>query len=400
MSRLFFPRLLGLCLLALNLLVGTFTPSTAEAAHFEIGETIEVKDTQEEDLWLLGGKIDVSGMVDGEVWIAGGEIEISAPIDGELWVVGGIITLKGAVDDEVRLFGGEIYFDGAATGEVVVAGGRIEFSKTSALREELAVYGETIELDGTFSDDVMAIGNEIAIAGTYVADVTLRGEKIKIARGTRVVGSLEIFADEEPTLPEGFVAGGSYRFEHIDADDLADLDFDNVGPLGPIVLVAGVGAFISIIITFFVFFIGILVILISPETPQRTAEQIRNEPVKAGLTGLAAIVVIPIIFGILIATLVGIPIAIVVILLYLLLLLLGYLCSAYTIAALAFERTGQTLSFGMRLSYIVVGLVALYAAGLVPVVGEITIAVALAFGVGGLTLVIFSGRRPKIAFDG
>lgn len=384
--------------LGLLLLVAALAPSMAQAAHIELAESIKITGPQEEDLWLLGGEVDVSGMVEGAVWIAGGEINITAPIDGELWVAGGIITLKGSVDDEVHLFGGEVLFDGAATGEVVVAGGIVEFTKTAAVREELAVYGGEVKLNGTFSDDVMAIGREIEVAGTYVADVVLRGETIKIAPGTRIVGSLEIYADEEPVLPEGFAAEGSYRFEHIDPEDITELDFDTMGPLAPILLVAGVGAFISVIITFFVFFIGVLVILISPETPQRTAEQIQNEPVKSGLIGLAAMIIIPIIFAILCATLVGIPIAIIVMLFYFLLLLLGYLCAAYTIAAIAFERTGQTLSFGMRLSYIVVGLVALYVAGLVPVIGEIAVAFAMVFGVGGLITMMFSGKRPKVAF--
>jgi hypothetical protein len=135
------------------------------------------------------------------------------------------------------------------------------------------------------------------------------------------------------------------------------------------------------------FVLGVLLLALFPRIFPPILEAARTSVGPAIGWGLAVAVGLPIIFGLLLITLVGLPLGVVGLLSLALLYALGYIVAALLLGrALLPEPRNVYVAF-------LVGLVILRVVGILPVLGGLVTAAATVYGVGALTIATWRAAR-------
>jgi hypothetical protein len=144
---------------------------------------------------------------------------------------------------------------------------------------------------------------------------------------------------------------------------------------------------------------GVVLIALMPRRVGAITATARERPLRALLTGLLLLLLIPIAAAILAITLIGIPLALLLLFAYLLFLPLGYLAGIASVSdwALPRLRAGKPVSTGMRIGMFIAATLVLFALSWVPVIGAVIGVLLLLAGLGALVVAAHSRRSAPVA---
>ena len=174
-------------------------------------------------------------------------------VDGDIVMFGGRVTMGGEARGDIVVIGGSAEIDGYVRGDVVVVGGSARFGPEASLRNEVTVVGGPVS----------------------------RAPTAEFQRGINHVGFGGAFGGRD------WFGGGSFRPYYV-----ADL----AGTLVRFILLA---------------LLASLIVFVGGGSVERVARRCREEPVKAGLVGfLAQVLLVPVLLAgifLLVVSVIGIP---------------------------------------------------------------------------------------------
>ena len=323
--------------------------------------------------FYTGGKVDVTEPAKN-VFVAAGEINVDSQDVGEIIVTGGRITIHDIRTNEIIAAGGHVTIDGVINKDVVVAGG-------------------SVVVDGEIGGDLIVASGNIEVSGHIKGDVRLRGGDIKIAPGTVIDGDLNYRANNELILPIDAHVGGDVSREG--AGKHAYRFWEHLG-----VVLFGFASLMAFgfVVTLFVF--AFFVLLVLAPVMARAAEAIDFAPAKAFGYGLLVTLMMPVVFVMLLITLVGIPLALLCLAIFPVIYGLGIVSATHWIG-MRVRRLMRPASFdvalGRRVLWTFVGVVVFVALGFVPFVGNLIQFVIVMMGLGALALRATTRRQAAIA---
>ena len=253
--------------------------------------------------------------------------------------------------------------DGADDDRVVLLGPvLVEREETAG---DIVVLDGDVTIRGAVSGDVVVVDGDITIRGTVAGDVVAISGLTTLGRRGRVGGDL-VYGDERPVqAPGSRVAGEVKKF-----------DVGDVSVIGAIA--------IWVALTASLLLLGLILLLLAPRAADAVARTGREKPGIAGLIGLVAFFLLPVIaFGALVSV-IGLPLGIVLLLLIIPLYAIGYCAAGLVVGRLILKRA-TLLAF-------VVGILILQALALIPIAGGIVGFVATCLGLGTLLLAIVRAR--------
>lgn len=293
------------------------------------------------DLTATAGDVIVHGTVEGDVEAAAGSVVVTGEVTGNVEAAAGSVTIEGRVGDGVE----------AAAGSVDVAEG------------------------ATVGDDVRAAAGTAAIDGTVEGDVQA-SETVRLGPEAAVTGDVEY--GESVDRADGATVRGT-------------VSQSDVGWSGPNVgLTPGPG---SILLSAYwgiaTLLLGGALLAVAPEFSADVASQVADEPFRAGGAGVAALIGVPSVLGVLLMSIVGIPLALAGGALFGFALWIGLVYGAYAVATAglaAFDARNRWAALG-------IGVVGVEAVSLVPLAGGLLQLVVLVIGLGAGALAIAERRR-------
>ena len=333
--------------LALLLAVLLVTPLLAgvAAADQRAGGTVVVEEgeTVTDGLQATGGTVVVRGTVEGDLEAFAGTVEIaeSGTVTGDVSAVAGSIRIAGRVGGDADLVGGSV----VVTTPAIVAG----------------------DIEGA--------------AGSFTIDGTVQGS-VRVGAGTITLGPEAVIEgdfvyDGDLERAEGSAVGGEVRQDP---------------NLGAVVGVPSIAAWMVTVYSLLVtLLVGALLLLAFPGTSAIVANETANSPLRTLGLGLVALVAVPLLIVVLFLTVVGIPIALVVLFLYALLLWLAFVWGQYAVGAWLLALGDRE----HRWMALVVGVLAVFLLGLVPILGGIVSFVVLLIGLGGVAVAVYRGGRSR-----
>lgn len=355
----------------------------AGAAEFLTGDTPEVSTNEivDDDLYVTGGTITIAGRVTGDVIAAGGDIEISGRIDGSLQVLGGQVEISGDVGGAVRILAGEITISGQVGRDVVLAGGTLTLQGGGEVEGDVIVAGGEIELLGPVGGKVSGNVGTLTINNRVGGDVNVTADEINLLSQARLQGDFRYSSREEATLAVGAtVAGETERTEperFYPGDNIAAWLSS-----GLFRLFCGLVA-------------GLVLVLLIPRAVTAVADAARTTPVTSFLLGLVLIVLLPVLFTVLLITVVGAPIGLIGFLLYFSVLYLSQVFLGLAIGRFVLPKRWDIASRGYNLLAMVIGVLILGGLRLIPV-PYLSSAIAFftaMFGLGAFAVAIRAARR-------
>ncbi|MCB1055583.1 MAG: polymer-forming cytoskeletal protein, partial [Acidobacteria bacterium] len=251
---------------------------------------------------------------------------------------------------------------GSRSGERVIFGHPLTVDRGEVV-ENAVVFGGPLEVDGEVLDAAVAFGGDVHIRGRVLGDVTSMGGSIYLEDGSEVQGDVVSVGGQVERSPGARVfgeiseAGFGWKGVQFNPGHWFDPDnwaggprthwpvwgfFDLGGDFAKLFLLAALVA---------------LALFLARDYVQRVAAVIREEPWKAGLTGLGgcclwfpAFLIVSVILAI---TIIGLPVVGLLLLATFVAALLGYAAVAYQVGSAVSRR------FGWVLAPVVVGLVGL-----------------------------------------
>jgi len=325
------------------------------------------------DTFASGASARVDQPVKGDLFAAGGELRIAAPVTGDLLAAGGTLRIEGTAGQNLYAAGGQVALDGSIARNARVAGGSVSLGPQARIAGNASLAGGRIEVLGGVGGYLQVAGGHVLIDGRVDGDVDATAGALELGPRARIGGKLR-YRGREPLKQDAAsqVQGGIERLEmplrHKEKRAGGRAAF-GVWTLGLMVLAA-------------------VLVAALPGASTRVLEAARTRPGWSLLAGFIALVTVPVAVIVLLATVIGIPLALLVLIDYFALLLVGYVAGGAALGDAALRRwlgarAGQS---GWRALFAALGVLAIGLLALVPWLGGLIAFLALLAGMGALLL--------------
>jgi cytoskeletal protein CcmA (bactofilin family) len=339
----------------------------------ETGEVVVKRGIIEGDLYLAGRSVDVQAEVQGDVAAAGRRVSIDQRVTGDVLAAGEAVTIHAQVLDDVRAAGRSVIIAGPVAGHVVAAGETVDIAHAARIGEWAWLAGREVTVAGRVGGELKAAGQVVIISGEVGGDVELMAEEIRILGGARLDGDLVYRSDNEPQIAEDAVISGD-----IIARPLPHREPEGRG--GGVVMLAALAV------------AAILYFLLFPVFSVAGAEALGQAPLTALGLGVAFLFATPFVILMLIATLIGVLVALPLLAWYLVSLLGGMLTGVIFVGNTGLRLLpgkAGTKTRGLRVVSIVVALIAIILIQFIPVGGALAVLVLFLLGLGALQLQVW-----------
>ena len=387
---------------------------------YATGKHVMVRAQIQGDLIAIGERIEADPEVSGNLLAMGGQVAVGERIGGNALVSGGTIEMRATVADGATVIGGNVVIESGISGQSLVVAGNARVGGRYA--DDLKVMGGNVKITAMMTSDLWAAGGmvnlrpEASVGGSaWLAGggVRARGAvagNLRIAArnaevGGEVLGDLHIDAHEVTILPTARIRGRLiYR-----APDKADIHPDAVigGDVSytrsesprrwthSILAVVG-GAIVALMVGLMV--LGGLQVAVFPAQTLAAVRRVSNHPLRATAVGFALLVSAPVLMVLLASTIIGIPLTVVIGATSLLAVVLSFLLTAMAIGRWALDRFGRDpdLTTLRRIAAVSLGIVVLMLIALVPIVGVLSLIVAVSLGLGTLAGQVWRSRAASV----
>jgi|GEM_PF-2441130 len=329
-------------------------------------------------------------LFEGE-WGAYVKIDDSFDMGENLVAMGALVEQTTPVPGYATLFGGQVKSNADVGDELLAAGAVVEVSGTVGGKAN--VGGAVVYLSGVFTDSLEAGGGVVFVSGHLMGPVTLAGAEIFIQKGAVIEDTLRYDAGKLHVADGALLKSGSRRIIIEAETEIETPEIQRPKRTFGRWLLGVVLGF------FFLAGAGIFLALFFRTHLTKVTDKIIKKPGLSALTGfiaLAAAILVPIILGLLAATIAGIGAALFIAGLY----FIGFVFSV----AYAGTAMGRwLLSLGRKkkdkkephimLSVLLGTFIAAILCGL-PWVGWVFYLVSFIFGFGGFLTHLWQARKP------
>ena len=379
MQRL--PTLFSMTRSAVMVLTVLLLPLPLIAATVTADEAVDVTVSPADNAYLAGTEVRVNAPLPADLLAAAGTLLITAPVSGDALLLAGTADLASTVAGDVRAVAGRLVIEGDVGGDVAALGGVVTMSGKA---QEVRLGAGTVELRNGAAGPVTIYAGNVFLSGEYAGDVrVVASDHITLGEGTVIKGVFEYNAPQEAGIPASAVVEGGIRYT-------GSLSFLPTEEEARTFALAGLGIFFLVRLVAGALAAG-LVVGLFPAFARRIADEAVLRSWKRFLLlmllGFAVLVATPVLIVLLIASFVGIGIAIVIGAAYLLLLLLSYLYAALFAGTLLMKLVVKRASVSWKAA--ILGMVALYVLGLIPGIGFLVGFALSAAALGTMTLLFY-----------
>lgn len=309
-----------------------------------------------------GDVLQIDQDIQGDLVLAGSSLEINGNTGDDFIGAGGQIVINGDISGNIIAAGGSIRVNGDVGGDVAAVGGQIILSRGSVVEGDILLGGGEVTLDGTVN------GNGDVSAGT-----------LRTGDDFELKGDLRLQAENYPSDLDNKV-GGNLNITQVNATEE-----QYAGAAEGFILSFIIGLLAALAL-------GLVLIYLFPSFVSGAAELVKDSPLKTGLLGLLALILLPILSVILLITVFGWSLSILIFL---------FLGLAVLIATVPVKLLAGKIIYNKVLKknagemvYYLVGAVVFAILYEIPIVGWLIGFIALIIGLGAIIAWFAIRSRP------
>ncbi|MDP4000249.1 MAG: hypothetical protein Q8Q11_02350 [bacterium] len=386
MTRLVLTKFL-LAGVLIGALVGglALVPATAQAATGRSGDIISVGRGQivKDDLYAAGETVTIIGTVEGDVIAMGSDVTVAGRVTGNVWAAGSKVRITGAVGGSVRTAGSDVTVSdsGRIGRDIIFLGESVTIDRGARVTGDAIGYGESIALAGAVGRDAKVGADKLLVSGRIGGNLTANtGSRFRLSDTSRIKGDVTYTGTKELARDRGAEVGGSVDFTKREKERQSFLDQLN----------GQIFWFLASVLLL----LGIL--LYARRAAVRASALIGGRPGISLLAGIAFVLITPLLAGILLISLVGLPLSFLTVFGYALVLYSAKVFVALAIGSVAIRKLPDRFwpVFGAG----TLGLALYYLLTAVPGVGPLVAFVTVLFGSGAQLLLfkeIYDANRKK-----
>ena len=329
--------------------------------------TVPASEVVNGDYFAFSETVEISGTINGDLYASGGQVFVDGTVNGDVLVAGGKVSLPGTVSQDVRVAGGQVTISGNIGRNLTVAGGQVELAPSAVLRGGLVAAGGNIDLAAPITGAVRTAAGTLVVANRVGGNVDAAVGTLRITSKADIQGDVNYWSRREAEVSEGArISGKMVR---------------NVPPKTPRLFPAAFFAWLGFVSINFIstLILGLLSVRFLPRFHQSVVTTLSETPWASLGIGFIAAVVLPVVCGLLFATVVAIPLA--------LILLTAFFIVLYWARIYAIGRIGEFILARLRpasgrAAAFVLGLFVYYLLAIIPFIGWLVVPLVVLFGLG------------------
>lgn len=364
-SPILFPLLFLACL---DSAISAGSPRFLQTNHWVVAEDF----TESGELWVQAGMAEAEGALERSLFLIAETARLDGLFAQDVWVAGADVQFNGTALQNVRMAStARIHVGGTVQGiAMAVALESIETDPAAVIREGALFVARTVTLEGRIGADAVVRAFQARVGGHIEGDLLVDAAKIQFIDGARIDGDVWVRAPLD-TEPPNVLIGGSIR-----TLPSASAPRHTIWSREALLYA---GALLT----------GLLMLALFPGGTGRAVRQIRRGFWRSALTGAAAFVLSPLLVLLLGVTLIGLPAAALLAGLHLALLYCSKIVVALALGGALLRRAGPQ-PLPTALAALALGLLFLYIAANLPIVGTVVVLCIWLTGLGGLILGAFA----------
>jgi len=374
------PRRVGAFLAPAVLVLGAMLVPAGAGAVSEGGDGERDRVAREQigsDQFIAGSTVRVDQPLAGDLVAFGGHVAVEAPVGGDVLVSAGTVRLDAGVGQSVYVAGGHVAIAGAVERNVRAAAGRLEIAREATVRGNVTIGGGEVEVDGAVTGYLQVAGGHVIVDAPVGGDVVATTGHLELGPHARIGGRVRYVSGNEIDIDGAAqVAHGVERLEFGGAGAPREAVVQSRGHRLGWAWTAGLMLLAAVLVAAWPAFLA------------RVGRTVRREFGWCLLVGLVALVAIPIVAVVLLATIVGIPLSLLALAAYAVLLLAGYVTTATAFGdwVLSRLRADALASPRWRVAAAALAMLAIGLLARIPYFGGLVVLVALLVGIGALLL--------------
>lgn len=373
-----------LSMMLVGLISSAFLLTAYASPEIKSGENLLVTAPITEDAYFAGGNAKIDSEVKGDLYIAGGQVVINGNVGGDLVVVGGKVTVMGNVAGDFRVLGGDVSLYGNVTEDLIALGGNVIVGNKSMIGGSIEAAIGNFVFDGQVKGEFKGTVGVLTFGGQVGGDMELTvQDKIMFTEKAKITGSLKYSSLLESTIPQG-VVGGQVEYKKFDTSNVKFDKFSKENLLRELTysyILYKVASYLSVLLVL------LLLVLMCPNSLMKFGEQMKGNGVKAFGVGLLTILLIVIASILLMATIVGIPLALIMLVTMFIGFYVAKIFVSLWIAGYIFTFNKKKKNVKMKLFFATALVLLLYyLIGLIPIVGWLIVFVLFLIGLGQIVL--------------
>lgn len=329
--------------------------------------------------FAAGESVTVSGTVNGDAYVAGGNLLVDGTINGDLLIAGGTVTISGIISQDLRVAGGQINIEGTINGNITVTGGTIIVSNSAVINGSLVAAGGQISVLAPIEKSVTIGGGQVTLSNIINGDVMAGVGQLTLTPNSRINGNLTYYSEENVQMLSGASVSGLIKKETPPIKEQQAHQTSKMVAKA----ISGIALGFTIISFVAAFIVGLLLVNIVPVFMQKTVKYIHIKPWSSLGFGALILFLSPILFVMMILTLIGAPLALVLLTLYGIIIYFAKIIVALFIGQWIQKilNNKQTLVMGLF-----IGLLGYYLLSFIPILGFMIQGIFLLSGIGALVL--------------
>src|SRR3989344_6866224 len=336
-------------------------PALAFGAVYKVGEapSLASGETLRDDLYIFGGSVTSSGEVFGDVMTGGGSVILNSKVGGDVMALGGNVTILGDIADDLRVAVGNIVVSGAVGGDLGVGGGQVHITGTGIKGDILGGTG-LLRIDAPVGGNLKIGGGDIFINAPIKGNADIKADKITFGENGKISGDFKYSAKEEVTLTAGQVGG------KVDFTKREIKSYDKGGRRG------GFGTLVSfwLLSKFIMVLLSALVLgLLLKRYYREVVGGVARRPLYELGRGFLTFAAFPVAIILLLISVIGAPLGVLAIIGFIGLMIFTCLSTPILLGAYLHKFLWKKEVLEVSWLSILVGVVAFFILGLIPLVG-------------------------------
>jgi cytoskeletal protein CcmA (bactofilin family) len=365
---------------AVALLAGFPAPAGATEIHTVESYTLEKGQVIHDDLIVKSPRIEIDGTVDGDLIVLGRDVTVHGHVTGDIISLVQDLRVDGTVDDNIRGFAGNLTLDGSVGKNVSIATQNLDFGSGAKIGGSLTTIAGDSLLDGALGRSLMGFSPRAEIEGSIGGETVLVGDHLSIGSTAVLNGPVTFRGAEPPEVSDGAHLVSPVHFEQRRKEQRQDSAWKFVHA------VLRYGAALLV---------GLLVMTIFPGFFDAGLREARRWSLSFGVGSLTTILWIFLVFAAIVLAVAGVGAGFAAVAIY---FPLAYLAQIFVGSWLGGKIMPiETPSSGAHFGRLALGLLIIYAVGLIPFLGVLAWGVVYQWGIGAILLGVHAlARRPAV----
>lgn len=349
---------------------------SAHAVYFSSGNSLTLPKDKEinETAFIAASDLTVDSDINGDLFCAGRNITVNGNIKGDVICAAQLIKINGTVDGNVRVAAQNVEINGIVTRNVLTASQTLTLAKFSTVKGDIFFGVQNVDLRGSLGRDLAGAGETVNISGSLLRNAKVTASKLAVIDPAKIGGDFEYFIDSTGTVSvnQKNIKGSIVRHE-IARKELPQKETKKVSSVGMVM-----GKIFWMISTLL---LGFTLLYLFKSTVAKKIDIIAKKPFITGLIGFAFLVLTPLVFILLLVTMIGAPLAFALILEYVVAIMMASITPTIMIGEWLIKLLSKKKAVGYSWP-LVVGTIAVGLLLLVPVVGPLGGFLLLCLGLG------------------